>query len=167
MNIISILRGTIYYFWEFCFFNTFTTICSSNSNNLSSKMCTYSWTVTCLRHAKNVLFMEFQWSKAQFFLSRLWITIHFLKGLCMNSIIKLVKLEWRSLQTRTLLGSYDSWNRGLCPYGWLLKIYTFIPLTILVWASCIKLLLCASKKRHSHAWKQTIVKSSITFQNAL
>ena len=35
-------------------------------------------------HAKNDIFMAFQWSKTQFFLCRLWITIHFLKGLCMN-----------------------------------------------------------------------------------
>ena len=41
---------------------------------------------------------------AQSFLFRLWITIHFLKGLCMNSMIKLVKHKWRSLQTKTLLG---------------------------------------------------------------
>ena len=56
------------------------------------------------RHAKNVIFMAFQWAKAQFFLSRLWITIHFLKGLCMNSMIKLVKHKWRSLQTRNTAG---------------------------------------------------------------
>ena len=39
-----------------------------------------------------------------------------LKGLCMNSVIKLVKQKLMSLQTRTLLGSHDSWIRGLCPY---------------------------------------------------
>ena len=65
--------------------------------------------------------MSFLWpssgQKAHFFLSRLWITIHFLKGLCMNSMIKLVKHKWRSLQTRTLLGSHDSWSHGLCPYA--------------------------------------------------
>ena len=46
--------------------------------------------------------------KRTIILSRLWITIHFLKGLCMTSMIKLVKNKWRSLQTRTLLGSHDS-----------------------------------------------------------
>ena len=72
--------------------------------------------ISSWRHAKNVIFMVLQWSKANFFLSRLWITIHFLKGLCMTLMIKLVKHKWRSLQTRTLLGSHDSWSRGLCPY---------------------------------------------------
>ena len=67
------------------------------------------------RHAKKVIFMAFQWSKAQFFLSRLWITIHFLKGLCMTSMIKLVKHKWRSLQTRTLPASHDS--MGLAHIG--------------------------------------------------
>ena len=65
--------------------------------------------------SKKTIFMTFQWSKAQFFLSRLWITIYFLKGLCMNSMIKLVKHKWKSLQTRTLVGSHDSWSHGLCP----------------------------------------------------
>ena len=31
-------------------------------------------------------------------------------------MIKLVKQKWWSLQTRTLLGSHDSWSGGLCPY---------------------------------------------------
>ena len=48
--------------------------------------------------------MASQWAKAQFFLSMLWITIHFLKRLCIVSMIKLVKHKWRSLQTRNTAG---------------------------------------------------------------
>ena len=50
-------------------------------------------------------------------------------------MIKLVKQKCRSLQTRTLLGSHDSWSRGLCPYSLSLyiDIYTTFKVEISLW----------------------------------
>ena len=118
MNINSILQGTVYYFWEFYFL--------IQSLLYVRQIQTIYLPKTAPTHGQWGQKFKLVTSQTCHFygipvfkstiLSRLWITIHFLKGLCMNTMIKLVKHKRRSLRTRTLQGSHESWSRGLCPY---------------------------------------------------
>ena len=91
MSINSILPGIKYCFWEFSFLmQSLLYVRQIKTINLPKTKPTHEqWPVQhenlSWRHAKNVMFVASRWSKVQFFLSRLWITIHYLKGICMKT----------------------------------------------------------------------------------